>query len=189
MTQAAGMYNTLFRSDEPAMVVECLNGYRLKEKLPENVGDYTVPLGKAEVIKQGTDLTIVSYGSTLRLVEEAAEELLHMGINVEIIDPQTLLPFDTEHLCARSLQKTNKLLVVDEDVPGGASAFILQEILEVQKGYYYLDSQPKTLTAKEHRPPYGSDGDYFGKPSVDDIVEAVYQIMHEANPGRFPGLF
>lgn len=189
MTQAAGMYNTLFRSDEPAMVIECLNGYRLKEKLPENVGDYTVPLGKAEVIKLGSDLTIVSYGSTLRLVEEAAEELMQLGIDVEIIDPQTLLPFDTEQLCVRSLQKTNKLLVVDEDVPGGATAFILQEVLEVQKGYYYLDSQPRTLAAKAHRPPYGSDGDYFSKPSVDDIVEAAYQMMHEANPGRFPGLF
>ena len=189
MTQAAGMYNTLFRSDEPALMVECLNGYRLKEAMPENVGDYTVPLGKAECVREGKDMTIVSYGSTLRLVEEAAEELSALGIDIEIIDPQTLLPFDTDHLCARSLQKTNKLLLVDEDVPGGATAFMLQEILETQKGYYYLDSQPRTLTAKAHRPPYGSDGDYFGKPSVDDIIEAVYQMMHEANPAKYPALF
>ncbi|WP_316841295.1 thiamine pyrophosphate-dependent enzyme [Pedobacter gandavensis] len=189
MTQAAGMYNTLFRSDEPALVIECLNGYRLKEKLPENVGDFTVPLGKAEVVQEGTDITIVSYGSTLRVVEEAAEELAQFGISVEIIDPQTLLPFDTDHLCAQSLTKTNKLLVVDEDVPGGGSAFILQQILEEQKGYYSLDAQPKTISAKAHRPPYGSDGDYFTKPSVDDIVEAVYQMMHEHNAAKFPAIF
>ncbi|MBC8984610.1 transketolase [Pedobacter sp. N36a] len=189
MTQAAGMYNTLFRSDEPALVIECLNGYRLKEKLPENVGEYTVPLGKAEVVKEGTDLTIVSYGSTLRVVEEAAEELAQFGISVEIIDPQTLLPFDTDKLCAQSLTKTNKLLVVDEDVPGGGSAFILQQVLEEQKGYYSLDAQPKTISAKAHRPPYGSDGDYFTKPSVDDIVEAVYQMMHEHNAVKYPAIF
>jgi len=189
MTQAAGMYNTLFRGDEPALVIECLNGYRLKEKLPENVGSYTVPLGKAEILKSGSDLTIVSYGSTLRLIEEAAEELMTLGIDVEIIDPQTIMPFDTEQLCLQSLQKTNKLIVIDEDVPGGGSAYILQQILEVQKGYYYLDSKPRTLTAKAHRPPYGSDGDYFSKPSVDDIVECVYEMMHEANPSKFPSIF
>ncbi|WP_316747135.1 thiamine pyrophosphate-dependent enzyme [Pedobacter gandavensis] len=189
MTQAAGMYNTLFRSDEPALVIECLNGYRLKEKLPENVGDFTVPLGKAELIKKGSDITIVSYGSTLRVVEEAAEELANFGISVEIVDPQTLLPFDIDKLCAQSLTKTNKLLVVDEDVPGGGSAFILQQILEEQKGYYSLDAQPKTISAKAHRPPYGSDGDYFTKPSVDDIVETVYQMMHEHNAAKFPAIF
>ncbi|SMC62474.1 Pyruvate/2-oxoglutarate/acetoin dehydrogenase complex, dehydrogenase (E1) component [Pedobacter nyackensis] len=189
MTQAAGMYNTLFRSDEPALVIECLNGYRLKEKLPENVGEYTVPFGKAEVIKEGTDITVVSYGSTLRIVEEAAEELQQMGISIEIVDPQTLLPFDTDHICAKSLAKTNKLLVVDEDVPGGGTAYLLQQILEVQKGYYHLDSQPKTLSAKAHRPPYGSDGDYFSKPSVDDVIEAIYSMMNESNPGKFPGIF
>jgi len=189
MTQAAGMYNTLFRGDEPAMVIECLNGYRLKEKLPHNVGDFTIPLGKAEILRSGSDLTIVSYGSTLRLIEEAAEELMGLGINVEIIDPQTILPFDTEHLCVQSLQKTNKLLVIDEDVPGGGSAYILQQILEEQKGYYHLDSKPRTLTAKAHRPPYGSDGDYFSKPSVDDIIEIVYQMMNEANPGRYPSIY
>lgn len=189
MTQAAGMYNTLFRSDEPALVIECLNGYRLKEKLPENVGSFTIPLGKAEIIKEGADLTVVTYGSTLRIVEEAAEELEQMGISIEIIDPQTLLPFDTDQICAKSLQKTNKLLVIDEDVPGGATAFIMQQILEEQKGYYMLDAQPKTLTAKAHRPPYGSDGDYFSKPSIDDVMEAVYAIMNESNPDKFPKLF
>jgi len=189
MTQAAGMYNTLFRSDEPALVIECLNGYRLKEKLPDNVGEFTVPLGKAELIKAGTDITVVTYGATLRIVEEAAEELEQMGISIEIIDPQTLLPFDIDQLCKKSLEKTNKLLVVDEDVPGGGTAFILQQILEVQEGYYLLDAQPKTLTAKAHRPPYGSDGDYFSKPSVDDVIEAVYAMMNEVRPDQFPKLF
>ncbi|MGV3546726.1 MAG: alpha-ketoacid dehydrogenase subunit alpha/beta [Pedobacter sp.] len=189
MTQAAGMYNTLFRSDEPALVIECLNGYRLKEKLPDNVGEFTVPLGKAEIIKAGTDITVVSYGSTLRLVEEAAEELESFGVSIEVIDIQTLLPFDLDQLCAASLQKTNKLLVVDEDVPGGASAYILQQILEVQKGYYLLDSKPQTLAAKAHRPPYGSDGDYFAKPSVDDIIEIAYAMMNETNPDRYPKLY
>ena len=189
MTQAAGMYNTLFRSDEPALLIECLNGYRLKEKLPDNVGEFTVPLGKAEIIKEGGDITVVSYGSTLRLVGEAAEELENFGIAIEVIDIQTLLPFDLDKLAAKSLQKTNKLLVVDEDVPGGASAFILQQILEEQKGYYLLDSKPQTLSAKAHRPPYGSDGDYFAKPSVDDIVEAAYAMMNEANPDKYPKLY
>ncbi|MBY0244046.1 MAG: transketolase [Sphingobacteriaceae bacterium] len=189
MTQAAGMYNTLLRGDEPAIVIECLNGYRLKEKLPTNVGEFTVPLGKAEVIKSGTDITVVSYGSTLRMIQEAAEELEKMGINIEIIDPQTLYPFDLDQICVQSLEKTNKLLVVDEDIPGGATSYILQQILEEQKGYFYLDAQPKTLTAKAHRPPYGSDGDYFSKPSVDDIIETIYGMMSEQNPAQFPELF
>lgn len=189
MTQAAGLYNTLFRADEPALMIECLNGYRLKEMMPDNVGEYTVPLGKAEVIREGSDVTIVSYGSTLRVVEEAAEELAAMGISVEIIDPQTLLPFDTDHLCAASLSKTNKLLVVDEDVPGGGTAYILQQILEVQEGYYHLDAQPQTLSAKAHRPPYGSDGDYFTKPSVDDVIETVYGMMHGHHKTKYPAIF
>ena len=189
MTQAAGMYNTLFRADEPAVVIECLNGYRLKEKLPNNVGEFTVPLGQAEVLEEGTDITVVSYGSSLRIVQEAAEELLLLGISIEIIDPQTLLPFDKQNVCASSLRKTNKLLIVDEDVPGGASAYILQQILEQQEGYFHLDGKPQTLTAKAHRPPFGSDGDYFSKPSVDDVVEAVYQMMHDSNPAKFPGIF
>lgn len=189
MTQAAGMYNTLFRSDEPAIVVESLNGYRLKERLPENVGDFTVPLGSAEVLREGKDLTIVSYGSTLRLVQEAAEELELMDIHVEIVDIQTLMPFDLAAQCAKSVQKTSKLLIVDEDVPGGASGFILQQVLETQNGYYHLDGQPRTLTAKAHRTPYGSDGDYFSKPSVDDIIEMVCEMMHEANPNRYPKIY
>ncbi len=189
MTQAAGMYNTLLRSDEPALVIECLNGYRLKEKLPTNVGEFTVPLGKAELLYEGGDMTVVSYGSTLRIVLEAAEELEAMGIYIDVIDPQTLYPFDTDNLCGASLKKTNKLLVVDEDVPGGASAYILQKILEEKNGYYLLDAQPKTLTAKDHRPPYGSDGDYFSKPSVDDIVETIYTMMSEANPTKYPKLY
>lgn len=189
MTQAAGMYNTLLRSDEPALVIECLNGYRLKEPMPLNVGEFTVPLGKAEIVREGNDITVVSYGSTLRVVQQAATTLNKLGISVEIVDPQTLQPFDIDHVCAQSLSKTNKLLVVDEDVPGGASAFILQQILETQNGYYHLDSQPKTLTAKAHRPPYGSDGDYFTKPSPDDVVEAVYAIMSESDPQQFPPLF
>lgn len=189
MTQAAGMYNTLLRGDEPALVIECLNGYRLKEKLPANVGDFTVPLGKAEVLKEGNDVTVVSYGSTLRIVQEAAAELEDMGIHIEVIDPQTLYPFDTENVCGASLKKTSKLLIVDEDLPGAGSAYILQKILEAQNGYYALDAQPKTLTAKEHRPPYGSDGDYFSKPSVDDVVETVYAMMNEANPSKYPAIY
>jgi len=189
MTQAAGMYNTLLRGDEPALVIECLNGYRLKERLPSNIGEFTVPLGKAEVLREGTDMTVVSYGSTLRIVMEAAEELEKMGIYIEVIDPQTLYPFDTENVCGDSLKKTNKLLVVDEDMPGGGSAYILQKILETQNGYYSLDSQPKTLPAREHRPPYGTDGDYFSKPSMDDVVEVVYNMMNEANPTKYPDLY
>lgn len=189
MTQAAGMYNTLLSGNEPALVIECLNGYRLKEQLPANVGEFTVPLGKAEVIKAGTDLTIVSYGSTLNLVQQAAVELEKMNISVEIVDPQTLYPFDLDQLCVASVKKTNKLLVVDEDVPSGASAYILQQILEKQNAYYHLDGQPRTLTAKDHRPPYGSDGDYFSKPSIDDIIEIVYAMMGESKPDLFPKIY
>jgi len=189
MTQAAGMYNTLLKMNDPALVIECLNGYRLKEKLPLNVGEFTVPIGIAELIREGQDVTVVSYGSTLRVVQEAVLELEKIGISIEIVDIQCLLPFDREHLCAKSLQKTNRLLVVDEDLPGGGSAYILQKILEEQQGYFSLDSQPRTLSAKAHRPPYGSDGDYFTKPSADDVVEMVYEIMHDVNPQRYPGLF
>ncbi|MDB4902898.1 MAG: transketolase [Mucilaginibacter sp.] len=189
MTQAAGMYNVLLRGDEPALVIESLNGYRLKEKLPVNVGEFTVQLGKAEMLKKGNDMTVISYGSTLRIVLEAAKELEKMDIHIEVIDPQTLQPFDTENICGASLKKTNKLLIVDEDVPGAASAYILQKIIENQKGYYSLDAQPKTLCAKEHRPPYGSDGDYFSKPSLDDIIEAVYSLMNETDPHKYPAIY
>jgi len=189
MTQAAGMYNTLLRGDEPAFVIECLNGYRIKEKLPINVGDFTIPLGIAEIVRAGSDITVVSYGSTLRIVQQAADELESMGISIEIVDPQTLLPFDIQKIILQSLQKTNRLLIIDEDIPGGASAFIMQQVLEEHGGYYYLDAQPRTLTAQEHRPPYGSDGDYFSKPNIDDIIEVVYDMMHDTNSHKFPKLY
>ena len=188
MTQAAGFYNTLLKSEEPAMVIESLNGYRLKEKMPSNLGEFTIPLGAVELLSEGNDITIVSYGSTLRMVEEAAKELKLLNIYAEVIDIQSLLPFDLNHDIGKSVQKTNRLLIVDEDVPGGASAFILSEVLEKQGSYQYLDSAPKTLTAKEHRPAYGSDGDYFSKPSVDDIIESAYAILHESDPKTYPKL-
>lgn len=186
MTKAAGFYNTLLESDEPGLIVECLNGYRLKEKLPNNLGKFKTPLGVVETIKEGTDITLVSYGSTLRLVEEAARELEQVNISSEIIDIQSLLPFDLNHDIVKSIAKTNRLLVIDEDVPGGASAYILQKILDEQNAYKHLDSKPQTLTAKDHRPAYSTDGDYFSKPSVEDIFEKVYAIMHEANPTAYP---
>jgi pyruvate/2-oxoglutarate/acetoin dehydrogenase E1 component len=189
MTKAAGFYNTLLQTDEPALIVECLNGYRLKEKMPTNLGEFKTPIGVVETIKEGNDITLVSYGSTLRLVEQAAKELMEKGIDCEIIDIQSLLPFDINHDIVKSVMKTNRLLVIDEDVPGGASAFIMQQILEVQNAYDYLDSKPQTLTSKEHRPAYGTDGDYFSKPSVEDIYEKVYAMMSEVNPAKYPSLF
>lgn len=189
MTKAAGFYNTLLETDEPALIVECLNGYRLKEKMPTNLGEFKTPIGVVETIKQGSDITLVSYGSTLRLVEQAAKELLEVGIDAEIIDIQSLLPFDINHDIVKSLAKTNRLLVIDEDVPGGASAFILQQIIDEQKGYRHLDSNPETLASKAHRPAYGTDGDYFSKPSVEDIFEKVYGMMHEVNPSKYPSLY
>ncbi|SFR83409.1 MULTISPECIES: alpha-ketoacid dehydrogenase subunit alpha/beta [Maribacter] len=188
MTQAAGFYNTLLKSDEPALVIESLNGYRLKERKPKNLGEFCTPIGKVETIKEGKDITIVSYGSTLRIVEKAVKELVEVGIDAEIIDAQTLLPFDIEKDVLESVKKTNRLLVVDEDVPGGCSAYILNEIIEKQGAFKYLDSAPQTLTAKAHRPAYGSDGDYFSKPNREDIFEKVYMIMHEVNPGDYPKL-
>lgn len=189
MTKAAGFYNTLLETDEPALVVECLNGYRLKEKMPTNMGAFKTPIGVVETIKEGTDITVVSYGSTLRLIEQAAKELQTVNINVEIIDAQSLLPFDSKHDIVKSVAKTNRLLVIDEDVPGGASAFILQKIIDEQNAYRHLDSKPETLTAKAHRPAYGTDGDYFSKPSIEDIFEKIYAIMHEANPKKYPSLY
>lgn len=188
MTKAAGFYNTLMESDEPALVIESLNGYRLKEKLPTNIGEFKTPIGVVETIKEGSDITVVSYGSTLRIVEQVAKDLLEVDIDIEIIDAQTLLPFDINHETVKSLEKTNRLLIVDEDVPGGCSAYLLQEIMEKQKGYQYLDSAPQTLTAKPHRPAYGTDGDYFSKPNAEDIFEKIYGIMHESNPGHYPQL-
>jgi pyruvate/2-oxoglutarate/acetoin dehydrogenase E1 component/TPP-dependent pyruvate/acetoin dehydrogenase alpha subunit len=189
MTKAAGFYNTLLQADEPALVIEPLNGYRTKERMPINFGTFTEALGVPEIVKEGKDLTLVSYGSTFNLCEVAAQQLEHLGISVELIDVQTLLPFDIKHMISDSLAKTNRLLIVDEDVSSGATGFMLDKILVEQKGYYHLDSAPETLSSKDHRPAYGSDGDYFSKPSIDDIIEKVYAMMHEAEPARYPSLY
>ena len=189
LVQAAGMYNTLLQSDEPGLVIECLNGYRLKETQPDNLNDFTVPLGVPEVLTAGSDVTLVTYGSCVRIAQAALPMLAAHGISVELIDAQTLLPFDTNHRIAESLAKTNRLVVLDEDVPGGASAYLLQQILEVQGGYQYLDSAPRTIAAFEGRSPYGSEGDYYTKPSADDIFETVYEMMREAKPPQFPRLY
>lgn len=189
MTQAAGFYNTMLKSDDPALIIECLNGYRLKERIPDNVGEFTVPLGVPEVIRQGTDVTVVTYGSMCRIVAQAAEELEEIGISVEIVDVQTLLPFDVHSSIVESLKKTNRVVFADEDVPGGASAYMMQQVLEEQGGYYHLDSQPVTITAKEHRPAYASDGDYFSKPNPETIFDKIYGLMNEADPARFPALY
>ncbi|MBB68564.1 MAG: transketolase [Flavobacteriaceae bacterium] len=188
MTKAAGFYNTLLESDQTALVVECLNGYRLKEKKPDNMGEFKTPIGIVEIVKAGRDLTLVSYGSTLRLAEQAARELLEVDIDVEVIDVQSLIPFDRNQDILKSVQKTNRLLIVDEDVPGGASAYILTEILKQKGGYENFDSAPQLLTAQAHRPAYGSDGDYFSKPSKNDIFEKAYGILHESNPTDYPKL-
>ena len=188
MTRASGFYNTLMKSDEPALIVESLNGYRLKEPVPQNLGDICTPIGKVDVVKEGSDLTLLSYGSTFRIVLEAARDLQEVGIDAEVIDAQSLLPFDLDHRVCESLKKTSRLLVVDEDVPGGCAAYLMQQVLEEQQGYKYLDSAPRTLTAKAHRPAYASDGDYFSKPSSEDVFEAAYRIMHEARPEDYPEL-
>jgi len=188
MTQAAGMYNTLLRSDEPGIVIECLNGYRLKEKMPSNLGEYTVAMGKPEILRKGTQLTIVTYGSMCRIVMDAAAELAEIGIDLEVIDVQTLLPFDVHGVIGESIKKTNRVIFADEDVPGGASAFMLQQVLENQNVFKYLDSEPQTLAAKEHRTAYSSDGDYFSKPSIEDVIERVYSIMNEVDPKKFPSI-
>jgi pyruvate/2-oxoglutarate/acetoin dehydrogenase E1 component len=179
MVQAAGMYNTLLRGDDPAIVVEVLNGYRLKERLPENIGTFTVPLGVPEVVKTGADLSLITYGACVRIAEEAAAILEQHHISIEIVDVQTLLPFDLPNTCLDSLKKTNRVLVLDEDFEGGASAYILQQLLDKQGGYRYLDAAPATLTAKPHRPAYGQDGDYHSKPQVEDVVQKVLKIMQD----------
>lgn len=189
MTKAAGFYNTLLAADEPAIVVEPLNGYRTKERMPLNVGEFREPLGVPEIVREGSDITLVSYGSTFNLCEQAAKNLSELGVEVELIDVQTLLPFDVNHKIVESLKKTNRLLIVDEDVSSGATAFILDKILVEQKGYYHLDSAPETLSAKDHRPAYGTDGDYFSKPSIDDIVEKAYGMMSEFDPDEYPSIF
>jgi pyruvate/2-oxoglutarate/acetoin dehydrogenase E1 component len=186
MVQAAGMYNTLFNGEDPAIVVEPLNGYRLKERRPENMGEFTVALGQPEILREGNSISIVTYGSSCRIALEAAELLSGMGVDAEVVDVQTLLPFDLNHKTVESLQKTGRILFLDEDVPGGASAFMMQQVLEEQGGYMYLDVAPATLTAQPHRPAYGTDGDYFSKPGVEDVVEKVLEMMHEVNPNLFP---
>lgn len=186
MTQAAGFYNTLLQSDEPALVIECLNGYRLKETMPENIGSFTVPLGIPEVLEAGNDVTLVTYGSCVRIAQEAIEQLREVGISVELIDVQSLLPFDINHSIVDSLKKTSRIVFLDEDVPGGSTSFMMQQVLEGQKGYFHLDSEPRTITAKAHRPAYGTDGDFFSKPSAEEVFESIYALMRESDPGRFP---
>lgn len=186
MMQAAGFYNTMLRSDDTALIIEVLNGYRLKETLPDNIGEYTLPLGVPEILKEGSDITLVTYGACCRIAEEAIEELTKFGISVELIDVQSLLPFDIHGIIGKSLAKTNRIAFLDEDVPGGATAFMMQEVLEKQGGYKFLDSAPLTIASKAHRPAYGSDGDYFSKPNSDDVFREVYQLMSEADPGKWP---
>lgn len=189
MTRAAGFYNTLLQSDEPGLIVEVLNGYRLKEQLPDNIGEFTIPLGVPEILRQGEDISLITYGATCRIALEAAERLSHVGIQCEVIDVQTLLPFDRHASILDSLKRTGRIIFVDEDVPGGTSAYMLQEVIERQGGYYHLDSPPRTLPGAQHRPAYGSDGDYWSKPNADTIFEAVYKIMSESNPQQFPIYF
>ena len=189
MTRAAGFYNTMLQSDDPALIIEVLNGYRLKERIPDNLMDYTVPVGVPEVLRRGSDITIVTYGAMCRIVMSAAEELEKIGISLEVIDVQTLIPFDINHTIVESLKKTNRIVFADEDVPGGASAYMMQKVLEEQNGYHYLDSKPITLTSKEHRPAYGSDGDYFSKANAEDVFDYVYAMMNEADPKRFPEIY
>lgn len=188
MVQAAGMYNTLLQSDEPALIIECLNGYRLKEQLPDNIAEFTVPLGIPEVVKQGDDVTIVTYGSSVRIAEEAIAQLEEAGISVELIDVQTLLPFDIHHSIIESIKKTNRVVFLDEDVPGGAAAYMFQQVFEGQQAFKWLDSEPRTITAKAHRAAYGTDGDYFSKPNAEEIFEVIYGMMSEVDPDTYPAL-
>jgi pyruvate/2-oxoglutarate/acetoin dehydrogenase E1 component len=189
MTIASGFYNTLLQADEPALIIEPLNAYRLKEKQPSNFGEYKIALGIPETLVNGTDVTLVTYGSSVRIAQEAIKMLENQGISVELIDLQTLIPFDIHQSLRESVKKTNRLVVLDEDVPGGASAYILQKIMEEQGAYKYLDSSPVTITSKEHRPAYGSDGDYFSKPNSDDVFDIIYKLMHEVNPNQFPIIY
>jgi len=189
MTRAAGFYNTLLQADEPAIMVEVLNGYRQKERLPDNIGEFCLPLGVPEILRAGADVTLVTYGACCRIALDAAARLAKDGIETEVIDVQTLLPFDLHGKIGESLKKTNRILFVDEDVPGGASATMLQEVIEKQGGYGWLDSAPKTLTGSAHRPAYGSDGDYWSKPSAESIYDAIYEMMHEVDPSRYPRIY
>jgi transketolase len=189
MTQAAGFYNTLLQGDDPALVVEVLNGYRLKEKKPDNIAEFTVPLGVPEIVRPGKDVTVVTYGALVRISLEAAEKLAEAGIDSEVIDVQSLAPFDIHGVIVESLKKTSRVLFLDEDMPGGGTAYMMQQVLDVQEGYQWLDSAPRTLAAANHRPAYGADGNYYSKPNVESIFDAVYDLMRESNPSRFPSLY
>jgi 2-oxoisovalerate dehydrogenase E1 component len=189
MTQAAGFYNTLLEADDSALVIEPLNGYRLKEKRPENIGEYRIPLGVPEILSEGKDITLLTYGSCVRIAQDALEQLTEFGISVELIDVQTLLPFDIKHSVLESVKKTNKIVFFDEDVPGGATAFMMQKVLEEQGAFQYLDAEPKTITAQEHRPAYATDGDYFSNPNAEDVFEGIYDMMHKYNPKKYPQIY
>ena len=183
------MYNTLLKSGDPGLVIECLNGYRLKEAVPDNLNEHTVNLGEIEILREGTDISIITYGAMCRVVMKAAEELAKHNISCEVIDVQTLLPFDRNQQCVESIKKTNRVLFADEDVPGGATAYMMQQVVEKQEAYYYLDSKPKSITSWSHRPAYAVDGDYFSKPNEDDVFDYVYGMMRESNPTQFPELY
>ncbi|MCK5765700.1 MAG: hypothetical protein KAH26_06945, partial [Bacteroidales bacterium] len=189
LTQAAGFYNTMLASDEPALIIEPLNAYRLREKLPSNLGEFRVPVGKPEILKSGSDITLVTYGSCVRIAEDAVAQLREFDIDVELIDVQSLLPFDVGHLILESVKKTNKVLFFDEDVPGGATAYMMQKVLEEQKAFFYLDAQPATLTGHAHRAAYSSDGDYFSNPNAEDVFDEIYNIMHDIDPEKYPKIF
>jgi pyruvate/2-oxoglutarate/acetoin dehydrogenase E1 component len=189
MTQASGMYNTLLQGDDPALVIEPLKVYGLRENKPTNMGVFRVPLGVPEVVLEGRDISVVTYGACVRIAQKAAEQLAEFDILVELIDVQTLLPFDLKHSIVESVKKTGRVLFFDEDVPGGATAYMMQKVLEEQKAYYYLDAQPTTVTAQEHRPAYSSDGDYFSNPNAEDVFESIYGIMHESNPEKYPKIY
>ena len=189
MTQAAGFYNTLLKGEDPALVIEPLIGYRLKEFMPENIGEYQIPLGQPEILQEGTDVTLITYGSCVRIAEDAVKQLKEFDISVELIDVQTLLPFDINETIVESVKKTNRIVFFDEDVPGGATAFMMQKVLEEQKAYKYLDAEPRTLTAMEHRPAYATDGDYFSNPNAENVFDTIYELMHETKPGKYPELY
>jgi len=189
MTQAAGMYNTLLQGEDPALVIEPLKVYGLREDRPVNLGQFRIPLGVPELIVEGRDITVVTYGACVRIAEKAAEQLAEFDIHMELIDVQTLLPFDLGHMILGSVKKTGRVLFFDEDVPGGATAYMMQKVLEEQKAYFYLDAEPRTVTAHEHRPAYSSDGDYFSNPNAEDLFEAIYKIMNESDPLKYPGIY
>jgi len=189
MTQAAGFYNTIMASDDTALIIDPLNGYRLKERKPVNIGHYRIPIGIPEVLSEGNDITRVTYGACVKIAQEALPQIADFDISVELIDVQSLLPFDRNQTILNSLKKTNKIIFFDEDGPGGATAFMMQKVLEEQGGYYFLDAEPKTLTSKDHRPAYTNDGDYFSKPNAENVFETVYEMMHEYNPNKYPRLW